>query len=211
MSNAVRACFRGDEVSESISNTIRHFYAAVLATVTILVCVNSLQGATPSNRIAPDRPAEHFDASLSQKRGSPDELARQIAQADPSLLTAGQRQTIIELARTSGSAVYQIVVASDAACADCVGYARAFERTLRDAGWLVRFRTLLGAGAGASLGEIVLMVPDIANPPREASVLQRALNSAQIKIDLTRAPRDFLEFPNDSRPILYIAARPRHP
>ena len=211
MSNAMRVCFRGDEVSESISNAIRYFYAAAGATVTILVCLNSLQGATPSNRIVPDRPAEHFDALPAQKRSNADKLAWQIAQADPGPLTPEQRQTIIELARISGGAVYQIIVASDAACADCVGYARAFEQTLRDAGWLVRFKTLLGAGAGASLGEVALMVPDIANPPREANVLQRALNSAQIKIDLTRAPRDFLEFPNDSRPILYIAARPRHP
>jgi hypothetical protein len=210
VSNATRICFRGDEVSKPISNAVQYFYAAAGATVTILVCVNSLQGAMPSNRIAPDRPAEHFDASPDQKRSNPDELAWQIAQADPNLLTPEQRQTIIELARISGGAVYQIIVASDAACTDCVGYARAFEQTLRDAGWLVRFKTLAGAGAGASLREIALMVPDIANPPREARVLQRALNSAQINVDLIRAPRAFLEFPNDSRPILYIAARPRH-
>lgn len=196
---------------ESISDVVRYFYAAAGAIGAILICGNSLQGAMPSNRIAPDRPAEHLNASAGQKKNNADELGWQTAQADPNLLTPEQRQTIIELARISGGAVYQIIVASDAACADCVGYARAFEQTLRDAGWLVRFKTLLGAGAGASLGEIALMVPDIAKPPPEASALQRALNSAQIKVDLIRAPRDFLEFPNDPRPILYIAARPRHP
>jgi hypothetical protein len=207
----MRVCFKGDEVSKPISNPVQYFFAAAGATITILMCVNSLQGAMPLNRIAPDRPAEHFAASPDRKRSDADELAWQIAQAEPNLLTPEQRQTIIERAKTSGGAVYQIIVASDAACTDCVGYARAFEQTLRDAGWLVRFKTLLGAGAGASLGEIALMVPDIANPPREANVLQRALNSAQINVDLIRAPMQFLEFPNDPRPILYIAARPRHP
>ena len=84
-----------------------------------------------------------------------------------------------------------------------------FEQTLRDAGWLVRFNTVVGAGAGSSLRSIALMVVDLANPPPEASVLQRALSSAQIEVDLIRMPRDFADFPNDRRPILYIAANPR--
>jgi hypothetical protein len=202
--------FKRDEVSASISDALRHICVAVGATAIILMCVNSLEGAMPLNRNAPDKPAAHFDASPGQGGSNAEFSARHIAQADSNPLSPAQRQTIIETARASSGVVYQVIVASDAACTACMSYARAFEKTLREAGWVVRFKTPVGAGAGASLGEIVLMVRDIANPPREASVLQRALNSAQIKIDLIRAPREFLEFPNDSRPILYIAARPRH-
>ena len=134
---------------------------------------------------------------------------RLIAQLEESPLTPEQRQIIIEQTRVPRGTPYQITVTSDASCTDCVRYARAFEQTLRDAGWLVRFNTVVGAGAGSSLRSIALMVVDLAHPPPEASVLQRALSSAQIEVDLIRMPRDFADFPNDRRPILYIAANPR--
>jgi hypothetical protein len=81
----------------------------------------------PLNRNDSDKPAEHFDVSQGGARTKADASARQIAQADPDLLTPEQRQAIIELARASSGPVYQIIVASDAACTDCVGYARAFD------------------------------------------------------------------------------------
>jgi hypothetical protein len=134
---------------------------------------------------------------------------RLIAQLEENPLTPEQRQTIIEQIRVPRGIPYQITVTSDVSCTDCVRYARALEQTLREAGWLVRFNTVVGAGAGSSLRSIALMVVDLANPPPEASVLQRALSSAQIEVDLIRMTRDFADFPNDRRPILYLAANPR--
>jgi hypothetical protein len=132
-------------------------------------------------------------------------LGWQVAQRDENTLTPQQRQIIIERARAPRTNPYQIIVASDASCADCARYARAFEQALGDAGWIVRFKTLAGAGAGSSLGHIALMVSDTASPPPEAITLQQALISAQIGVELSRAERDFHDFPGDRRPVLYIA------
>jgi hypothetical protein len=133
-------------------------------------------------------------------------LGWQVAQRDENTLTPEQRQVIIERAKAPRTNPYQIIVASDASCADCARYARAFEQALGDAGWIVRFKTLAGAGAGSSLGHIALMVSDTASPPPEAITLQQALISAQIGVELSRAERDFHDFPGDRRPVLYIAA-----
>jgi hypothetical protein len=139
-----------------------------------------------------------------------DASERWIAQLDPNPLTPEQQQTIIEQAKAPRGAAYQIIVAADASCTDCARYARAFERTLGDAGCLVRFNNAVGAGAGSSLRGVSLMVLDPATLPSEAIVLQRALSSARIEFDLIRMPRDFPDFPSERRPILYFGANPRH-
>jgi hypothetical protein len=131
-------------------------------------------------------------------------LGWQVAQREENTLTPQQRQIIVERAKAPRIRPYQVIIASDASCADCVRYARAFEQALGDAGWIVRFKTL--AGAGSSLGRIALMVSDPASPPSEAITLRQALISAQVSVELSRAERDFHDFPGDRRPVLYIAA-----
>jgi hypothetical protein len=133
-------------------------------------------------------------------------LGWEVAQRDENTLTPEQRQIIIERARAPRTSPYQIIIASDASCADCVRYARAFQQALGDAGWIVRFKTLAGAGAGSSLGRVALMVSDLASPPSEAITLRQALISARIDVELTRAERDFHDFPDDRRPVLHLAA-----
>lgn len=133
-------------------------------------------------------------------------LGWKVAQREENTLTPEQRQIIVERAKAPRTRPYQIIIASDASCADCVRYARAFEQALGDAGWIVRFKTLAGAGSGSSLGRVALMVSDLASPPSEAITLRQALISARIDVELTRAERDFHDFPDDRRPVLYLAA-----
>jgi glycine/D-amino acid oxidase-like deaminating enzyme len=202
-----------------ISSAYRFILFVAVVGSTIWTLSNASYGAMLSTQGASNEAAEqqieHHGQDLSgvssgKAEKNIDASERRIAQLEPNPLTPEQQRTIIEQAKPPRGAVYQISITSDASCADCRRYARAFERALRDAGWLVRFNNAVGAGAGSSLRSVSLMVLDPANLASEAVVLQRALNSALIEFELIGMPRDFPVFPRDSRPILYFAANPRH-
>ena len=188
-----------------------YWFILVVAVVgsTIWAFLNTSYGAILSSRIDDDG-QNLAGISSGKAKKNIDTSERRIAQLEPNPLTPEQQRIIVDQAKAPPGAMYQIAITSDASCARCRRYARAFDQALRDAGWLVRLNNAAGAGAGSSLRGVLLMVSDPANPPSEAIVLQRALNSAQIEFDLIRMPRDFPDFPSDRRPILYFAANPRH-
>ena len=127
-------------------------------------------------------------ASPDEAKAKIEALERRLLLVEPRRLRAEQREVIIGVLRSAAAEAHTVQVAHDAACTGCNGYAAEVGAAIRDApGWMIVNAMVMGPSVQSAKGMAVL-VPDLNNPGRAASLLMRAFSEAGVAFEALRTP-----------------------
>jgi hypothetical protein len=127
-------------------------------------------------------------ASPEEAKAKIDDLERRLLRLEPRMITAEQREAIVRVLGSVAGEAHIVEVAHDAACADCNRYAAEVGAAIRAAsGWSTVNSMVMAPSVQPAKG-IAVLLPNLNNPGRTASLLMRALSDAGVAFEALRTP-----------------------